>query len=125
VGRCDFRVRRFGIRQPAKGLAILQVSDNLLKERPLSKFHGSDDATALVGMPDLVVGAQTRRDGELWLLVETRIDRAWCPRCAVRAVGHGRARTVVRDLPIAGVPTVLVFARRRWRCTEALCEVNT
>ena len=109
----------------AKGLAILQVSDNLLKERPLSKFHGSDDATALVGMPELVVGAQILRDGEWWLLVETRTDRAWCQSCGVRAVGHGRARTTVRDLPIAGVPTVLVFARRRWRCREELCEVNT
>ena len=91
----------------------------------MSKFHGSDDATALVGMAELVVGAQLLRDGEWWLSVETCTDRAWCPSCAVRAVGHGRARSVVRDLSIAGVPTVLVFARRRWRCTEALCEVNT
>ena len=43
----------------------------------------------------------------------------------MRAVGHGRSRTSVRDLPIAGVPTVLVFARRRWRCPESLCEVRT
>ena len=91
----------------------------------MSKFHGRDDATALVGMAELVVGAQVLRDGEWWLLVETGADRAWCPSCAVRAIGHGRARTVVQDLPIAGVPTVSVFARRRWRCAEALCEVNT
>jgi len=91
----------------------------------LSKFHGSDDATVLVGMPDLVVGAQVLRDGEWWLLVETRADRAWCLSCGVRAVGHGRSRVLVRDLPIAGTPTVLVFARRRWRCGEELCEVNT
>jgi len=32
---------------------------------------------------------------------------------------------VVRDLPIAGVPTVLVLARRRLRCPESLCEVRT
>jgi transposase len=114
-----------GSASAAKGLAILQVSDNLLKERPLSVISGSDDATALVGMPELVVGAQVLRDDEWWLFVETRTDRAWCPRCAVRAVGHGRTRTVVRDLPIVGRPTVLVFARRRWRCAEALCEVNT
>jgi transposase len=76
-------------------------------------------------MPELVVGAQVLRDGEWWLLVETRADRAWCPRCGVRAVGHGRSRSVVRDLPIAGTPTVLLFARRRWRCGEELCEVNT
>jgi transposase len=91
----------------------------------LFKVHGSDDATALVGMPELVVGAQVRRDGEWWLSVETCAVRAWCARCGVRAVGHGRSRSVVRDLPIAGTPTVLVFARRRWRCGEELCAVRT
>jgi transposase len=88
-------------------------------------INGSDDATALVGMPELVVGAQILRDGEWWLFVETRTDRAWCRGCGVRAVGHGRSRTTVRDLPIAGTPTVVVFARRRWRCREELCAVNT
>lgn len=89
-------------------------------------IHGSgDDATALVGMPELVVRAQVQRDGEWWLAVETEVDRAWCPSCGVRAIGHGRSRSVVRDLPIAGTPTVLVFARRRWRCSEELCEMRT
>ncbi len=87
--------------------------------------HGSDDATALVGVPELVVRAQVQRDGEWWLAVETEADRAWCPDCGVRAVGHGRSRAVVRDLPIAGTPTVLVFARRRWRCPEVLCAMRT
>ena len=91
----------------------------------MSVINGSDDATALVGMPELVVGAQVLRDGEWWLFVETRADRAWCPSCGVRAIGHGRARTMVRDLPIAGTATVLVFARRRWRCAEELCEKKT
>jgi transposase len=88
-------------------------------------INGSDDATALVWMRELVVGAQVLRDGEWWLAVETTADRAWCPSCAVRAVGHGRSRVLVRDLPIAGTPTVLVFARRRWRCGEELCRVRT
>ena len=87
--------------------------------------HGIDDATALVGMPELVVRGQVLRDGEWWLAVETRPGPRWCPGCGVRAVGHGRSRTTVRDLPIAGVPTVLVFARRRLRCPESLCEVRT
>jgi transposase len=43
----------------------------------------------------------------------------------VRAVGHGRTRSVVRDLPIAGTPTELVFARRRLRCPEPLCAMRT
>lgn len=73
----------------------------------------------------MVVVAQVLRDGEWWLAVETEVDRAWCPRCGVRAIGHGRSRAVVRDLPIAGVPTVWVFAHRRWRCAEALCGMRT
>ena len=91
----------------------------------MSNVHGIDDATALVGMPELVVRAQVLRDGEWWLAVETRPGPRWCPGCGVRTVGHGRSRTTVRDLPIAGVPTVLVFARRRLRCPEPLCEVRT
>ena len=91
----------------------------------MSRNYRSDDATALVGMPELVVGAQLFRDGEWWLHVETPSAVVWCHGCGCRAVGHGRTRTQVRDLSIAGVPTVLVFARRRWRCSEALCEVST
>jgi transposase len=87
--------------------------------------HGIDAATALVGMPELVVRAQVLCDGEWWLAVETQPGPRWCPGCGVRAVGHGRSRTTVRDLPIAGVATVLVFARRRLRCGEPLCEVRT
>jgi transposase len=88
-------------------------------------IHGIDDVTALVGMSELVVRAQVLRDGEWWLAVETPPALRWCPACGVRAVGHGRSPTAVRDLPIAGVPTVLVFTRRRLRCPEPLCEVRT
>ena len=91
----------------------------------MSKIYRSDDATALVGTPELVVRAQLLRDGEWWLYVETPATVVWCHGCGSRAVGHGRTRTQVRDLPIAGTPTVLVFARRRWRCAEALCEITT
>ncbi len=91
----------------------------------MSENYRSDDATALVGMPELVVGAQLFRDGEWWLNVETPSAVVWCHGCGCRAIGHGRNHTQVRDLPIAGTPTVLVFARRRWRCDEALCAVST
>lgn len=88
-------------------------------------IHRSEGATALLGMPGFVVGAQTEVDGELWLHVETTQDRAWCPGCAVRAVGHGRRRVSVRDLPVGGRPVVLVWAKRLWRCAEPACEVAT
>jgi transposase len=79
-------------------------------------------AVALVGMDGFAVTAHVFRDGEHWLAVETTASRMWCPGCGVRAAGNGRRRVVVRDLPIAGVPTVLVWAKRTWRCREPWCE---
>jgi transposase len=78
-------------------------------------------ATALVGLDGFVVKSQLERDGEHWLLVETTADVAWCPGCAVRATGNGRRQVMVRDLPIAGRATVIVWAKRTWRCREELC----
>ena len=87
--------------------------------------NGSQGATALVGMAGFVVGVQELIDGEWWLYVETTADVVGCPACGTRAVGHGRAHTVVRDLAISGRPTVLVWAKRRWRCAEPDCDVRT
>ena len=83
--------------------------------------------SALVGLDGFVVCAQLLDDasGEWWLAVETTEDRAWCPACGVRAVGHGRRRVVVRDLPLADRPVVLVWAKRLWRCPEPACPART
>jgi hypothetical protein len=43
----------------------------------------------------------------------------------MRATGHGRRRVNVRDLPIAGRPVVLVWAKRLWRCPEPACAMGT
>ncbi len=88
-------------------------------------IQGSRGATVLVGMPGLVVGVQELVAGELWLFVETIADVVGCSGCGTRAVGHGRARTAVRDLPVSGRPTVLMWAKRRWRCPDLDCEVRT
>jgi transposase len=88
-------------------------------------IQGSQGATALVGLSEFVVGAQELIDGEWWLYVETGVDFVGCPDCGTRAVGHGRTTSVVRDLPISGRPTVLAFARRRWRCPEPGCARRT
>ncbi|WP_208029802.1 ISL3 family transposase [Rhabdothermincola sediminis] len=88
-------------------------------------IQGSQGATALVGMAGFVVGVQELVEGEWWLYVETSADFVGCSACGTRAVGHGRVRSVVRDLPISGRATVLVFARRRWRCPEPACAVTT
>ena len=46
-------------------------------------------------------------------------------RVWVRAVGHGRRRVEVRDLPIAGRPVRLVWAKRIWRCPDRGCTTAT
>lgn len=91
----------------------------------MASIHVSEGATALVGLAGFVVGVQALVEGERWLYVETTADVVGCRICGVRAVGHGRQRCLVRDLPIAATPTVLVWAKRRWRCPEAACEVGT
>ncbi|MCY7301133.1 MAG: ISL3 family transposase [Ilumatobacteraceae bacterium] len=73
-------------------------------------------------MSEFKVVAQTMRDGEWWLLIETSRTRAGCLSCGVIGGGNGRRRVLVRDLPIAGTPVVLVWAKRTWRCREPLCE---
>jgi transposase len=89
------------------------------------KFKGSSGATALVGMSGFVVGAQLEVDGEWWLSVQTTAEVAGCKECGTRAVGHGRRRVRVRDLPVSGRPTVLCWAKRIWRCPDPDCEVGT
>lgn len=88
-------------------------------------MHGSDGATALFDMDGFVVGAHVMEDGEWWLFVETTADVVGCPSCGVRAVGHGRRRVEVRDLPIAGRPVRLVWAKRVWRCPDDDCPRRT
>lgn len=88
-------------------------------------IHRSEDATALLGMPGFVVGVQELIDGEWWLYVETTAERAACPECGCWAVGHGRRRVAVRDLPISGRPVVLVWSKRIWRCADADCDRRT
>ena len=87
--------------------------------------QGSESATALADMPGFVVGARLEVGGEWWLHVETTADGVGCEACGTRAVGHGRRRVRVRDLPIAGRPVVLVWAKRVWRCPDPDCAVVT
>ena len=83
--------------------------------------------SALLGLAGFVVRAQLLEEasGEWWQAVETTEDRAWCPACGVRPVGHGRRWVMVLDLPLADRPVVLVWAKRLWRCAEPTCPART
>src|SRR4249919_3396077 len=64
-------------------------------------------------------------NGRLVLTVETDQNMAGCPRCGAVAVGHGRREHRAHDAPCFGVPTVLQWRKRVWRCAEAACPVST
>lgn len=88
-------------------------------------MHGNDGASALLDLDGLRVGAHELIDGEWWLHVESTVDATGCSGCGTRAVGHGRRRVQVRDVPIAGRPVRLVWSKRVWRCRDADCAVDT
>jgi transposase len=88
-------------------------------------FHGSSGATVLIGMPGFEVGVQVEAAGEWWLSVQTVDAVVGCPECGTRARGHGRRRVRVRDLPVAGRPVVLCWAKRIWRCPDGDCATKT
>lgn len=85
----------------------------------------SEIGSTLMGMPGFRVLVAEEADGEVWLLVEAIADVAGCSACGCRAKAKDRRRTVVRDLPVAGRPVVLVWSKRRWCCPDADCEVKT
>src|SRR5829696_965912 len=104
----------------------MRLFNSYIDRRPLMERDGSG-VSALLGLDGFVMSAQLLEEasGEWWLAVETLEDWAWCPACGVRAMGHGRRRVVVRDLPLADRPVVLVWAKRLWRCTEPACPAYT
>ncbi|MCY4369408.1 MAG: transposase family protein [bacterium] len=69
--------------------------------------------------------AATEDDGELLVLAETTASVVGCSGCGTRARWRGRRRTRVRDLPVGGRPTVLVWSKRLWRCPEAACSTKS
>jgi transposase len=78
-----------------------------------------DHATRLVGLDGLVVTEVQRTGEQLDLQVELLARAAGCPHC-----GGGEVRVKerplvrVRDLPIAGQLTRLVWRKRRYRCSD-------
>jgi transposase len=70
------------------------------------------------GLPGFVVLAAAEYGGELELLVESDEAVAGCPECGVVATCHGRRDHLVRDIPAAGRPVLLVWRKRIWRCDE-------
>jgi transposase len=76
-----------------------------------------DDLTRLVGLEGFEVKRVVEVGGRLDLEVELAARAGCCPRCGHASLDvKDRPRVRVRDLPIAGRVTHLVWRKRRYRC---------
>jgi len=83
-------------------------------------------ADALFNLPGMhVLDVKGRDDARLVVTVESDADVGGCPSCGVVAVGHGRRVHEVADAPCFGVPTLVRWRRRIFRCADPACEVGT
>jgi len=84
-----------------------------------------DAASTIFNLPDFrVIDAQDEADGCRRVVVES-IAPPGCPSCGVVATRvHARREQVVRDVPFAG-PVQVVWAKRRWRCSQEVCARRT
>jgi transposase len=87
---------------------------------------GARDLGAVVlGLEGFRLVAVDEHDGELELAVETTNDMVGCPCCGAVATAHGRRPVRVRDLPVGGRPTTLIWIKRLWRCRYERCATRT
>jgi transposase len=73
---------------------------------------------ALLGIAGLRVIWVWEFVAERHVLVETARRREHCRGCGQRAESGGRATVHVRDLPMAGKATRLLWRKREWRCRD-------
>ncbi|MGQ0616870.1 MAG: transposase family protein [Acidimicrobiia bacterium] len=77
----------------------------------------------IVGLEGVEVLEVARgNDGRLWVVIETTDRLAWCSVCGVRAVVKDRPRAYLADLAAFGSPVTVLWVKRRWACSEPLCE---
>lgn len=62
---------------------------------------------------------------KLVITVETGAEATGCPACGVVPVGHGRRRVEAADAPCFGMPVLIVWLKRVWRCAERECPQLT
>jgi transposase len=62
---------------------------------------------------------------KLVVTVETDAGTAGCPACGVVPIGHGRRRVSAADAPCFGLPVLIVWLKRIWRCGEPGCPQVT
>jgi transposase len=89
-----------------------------------------DDATSCLAqialdLPGFTVLAAGEYGGELEVLIETPPRNVECGRCGRPASPHARREHLLRDVAVAGRPTMLVWRKRIWRCRNVACPTVT
>jgi transposase len=82
-------------------------------------------ADVLLGVEGVHVSSVSATRTGLVLRVETGDDLTGCPDCGVVAVGHGRRRVRLHDIPCFGRPVRLLWDKRVWRCPDPDCQRTT
>jgi len=90
-----------------------------------SGVHWCARADALFDVAGMHVLEVAREPDRLVITVETDADTAGCRGCGVLATGHGRRLHPAADAPCFGVPVVVHWLKRVWRCGEPACPVGT
>jgi len=62
---------------------------------------------------------------KLVITVETASEATGCRSCGVVATGHGRRPVRAADAPCFGLPVLIIWLKRIWRCAEADCPIDT
>ncbi len=89
-----------------------------------SAFCPCSRCDVLLGLEGVHVEDVDRRDGLLVFTVSSLSTPTGCPGCGVVAVGRGRRRRVLHDVP--GATRVRVVWRQRvWRCGDHGCAKKT
>ena len=78
----------------------------------------------LLGLGDVEVEHVQRDERVLTVTVSTPSRPVGCSACGLFAVGRGRRRRVLHDVPGTGRVRVL-WRQRVWRCAEPSCAAGT
>jgi len=89
-----------------------------------SAFCPCSRCDLLLGLEGVHVEDVERRDGLLVVTVSSPSTPAGCPGCGVVAVGRGRRRRVLHDVP-GSTRVRIVWRQRVWRCGDEGCPRKT
>lgn len=86
----------------------------------------ADAISLCLGLEGFTVLDTIEDEDQVEVVIELTSEAGVCPGCAcISTVVHERAEVRMRDVPLQGKPTYLVWRKRRFRCEQAECERGT